>query len=273
MAKIPSRVGSAGTGDGPRRSARQARATQRKAQARKAVNTSARRSGLAPQHPEIREALFRSFQNRTSPADTPHQKGSSLPAHLDRARRQIPELTAEQPGGANTSPHHSQSRSRSSFPSRSGERSVTGPRPHEHDTDIEMTPADSLPLDSGRASSLEIISEGEYRVALESRQSLQIGERMTFKKEPEDANYGLGPGLRLSNVGGFLRSIGLDHLIPAFHNVGLKTQDHLRKLIENVKDQARMEELRRLLPTKTVSLPVWWDIQDALMKEADNVHK
>ena len=91
---------------------------------------------------------------------------------------------------------------------------------------------------------------------------------MTLKKEPTDHDENLNP--RVDNVSCFLRSLGLDCWISNFHRIGLKSREHLEKMVNRVNDKERMEELWKLLQLQKVPITVWWGVLDGLAKVAAN---
>lgn len=133
----------------------------------------------------------------------------------------------------------------------------------EGDTDVEMVTTQNTPAE--RTPSFEIMNETEDRASLQAQRH---SSGMTFKSEPTEDNDQIVPCV--DNVGCFLKSLGLENWISNFHEVGLKTRQHLKKLVTRVNDTERMGELWRLLQSQKVPIAVWWDVLDGLSKVATN---
>ncbi|KAG6831518.1 hypothetical protein H0H92_009786 [Tricholoma furcatifolium] len=111
---------------------------------------------------------------------------------------------------------------------------------------------------------LQIITQAEFEASIEAHDKQFRGR--TFKKETDAMMVDLGSHSR--TVTSLLRSLEFDQWIPVFHDVGLKSHEHLLKLVKNVKDPKRMEELWTLLQSKKVPITVWWDFLEAVTRLA-----
>ncbi|KAH0591069.1 hypothetical protein H2248_001175 [Termitomyces sp. 'cryptogamus'] len=251
---------------------------RQKGQGRGNKSTRGPRSSTRPSAPQIKEALLQSFRAgpsavRTSRkslnfSDQPHddvsweadkQYATEATTCLDLSQRHADTSHAD---ASHADTFHSRIR-RVSFNTPSGRHIFSSPEVAEVDADAEMETTQNTPAE--RAPSFEIMTEAEYRASLKSQQH---SSGMTFKKEPADNSDNLG--LRVDNVGCFLQSLGLDHCISNFHDVGLKSREHLKKLVNRVNDRERMDELRNLLQSQKVPITDWWVIHEGLSKVAAN---